>query len=64
MRRLEDFDVLILPGVGGAGPDHWQTFWQRAFPSFRRVLQDNWELPVYSDWALRLSDAVNAAKKP
>lgn len=64
MRRLEDFDVLILPGVGGAGPDHWQTFWQRAFPSFRRVLQDNWELPVYGDWALRLSDAVNAAKKP
>ncbi len=64
MRRLEDFDVLILPGVGGAGPDHWQTFWQRAFPEFRRVLQENWELPVYRAWADRLSEAVRSAKKP
>lgn len=64
MNRLDDFDVLILPGVGGSGPDHWQSFWQKAFPGFRRVEQDSWELPVYSAWARRLSDVIGQCKRP
>ena len=24
MRRSDELTILIQPGVGGAGPDHWQ----------------------------------------
>ena len=64
MRDLKDFSVLLLPGLGGSGPDHWQTYWEKAFPDFRRVKQSNWETPDYSDWAPRLTEAVEASARP
>ena len=64
MRDLRDFSVLILPGLGGAGEDHWQTHWERAFPDFVRVQQADWEGPAYEDWAPRLTEAVMKAPRP
>ena len=64
MRQLKDFSVLILPGLGGAGEDHWQTHWERAFPAFTRVQQADWEAPAYEDWAPRLTEAVTKAPRP
>jgi len=31
---MSDTRVLILPGRGGSGPDHWQTHWEAANPGF------------------------------
>lgn len=64
MRDLNDFDILILPGSHNSGPDHWQTYWEAAFSNMRRVEQDDWELPVYSDWSRRLTEAVNQCQRP
>ena len=64
MKKLDELTVLILPGLGGAGPDHWQTAWGQAFPAMRRVAQANWEAPVYADWAAQLSEAVTGAPLP
>ena len=64
MRNINDFSVLILPGLGGAGEDHWQTHWERAFPDFVRVQQADWESVAYDDWAPRLTEAVNRAPRP
>ncbi len=64
IRKLEDYDVLMLPGWQGSGPDHWQTHWEAAFPALRRVEQDDWQFPVYADWARRLTDAVAQCSKP
>jgi predicted alpha/beta hydrolase family esterase len=64
VRDLNDFTVLILPGLGGAGADHWQTAWQAAFPRMLRVEQTNWEKPVYEEWSARLGDAVARAPRP
>ncbi|MGQ0751675.1 MAG: RBBP9/YdeN family alpha/beta hydrolase [Betaproteobacteria bacterium] len=63
MSDLNEFTVLILPGLGGAGPDHWQTAWQGAFPSMLRVEQGNWETPVYEEWSARLTEAVRKAPR-
>ena len=54
-------DVLILPGIGNAGPDHWQTCWERSDPSFRRVLQRDWDHPVREEWVAVLEEAVIAS---
>lgn len=64
MRNIEDLDVLILPGWRGSGPEHWQTQWEAAFPGMRRVEQDDWERPVYADWARRLTGTVERCSKP
>jgi uncharacterized protein len=64
VRRIEDMTVLILPGFGGSGPDHWQTWWEQAFPAFRRVEQADWDRPVYPEWAARLTEAVESSERP
>lgn len=56
--------VLILPGLGGSGPDHWQTRWARRHPEFVTVVQDDWDRPDLSGWIARLDDAVLSAKAP
>lgn len=64
MRDLSEFDILILSGWHNSGPEHWQTHWEAAFPNMRRVEQDDWETPVYADWARRLTEAVAQCERP
>ncbi|MFI5019335.1 MAG: RBBP9/YdeN family alpha/beta hydrolase, partial [Dongiales bacterium] len=64
MRDIRDFDILILPGRDNAGPDHWQTQWEQAFPTMRRVQQAEWRTPVFADWSQRLTEAVQRCRKP
>jgi predicted alpha/beta hydrolase family esterase len=56
--------TLILPGLGSSGPMHWQSLWEQRDPSFRRVLQDNWDTPSCSDWVRRLDDAIRNEAGP
>jgi predicted alpha/beta hydrolase family esterase len=56
--------VLIIPGWGDSGPQHWQTLWERAHPSFRRVVQRDWEYPVRAEWVETLDRAIAAAPGP
>jgi predicted alpha/beta hydrolase family esterase len=64
MKNLDNYSVLTLPGREGAGPDHWLTAWEHAFPAFVRVEQTNWTQPRYLDWAATLSKYVTEAPKP
>ena len=51
--------VLILPGLGNSGPQHWQTRWQVEH-GYQRVEQSNWDRPQLQDWLANLHAAVNA----
>jgi predicted alpha/beta hydrolase family esterase len=53
--------ILIVPGLGGSGPHHWQTYLERSFPGVSRVHQDDWERPDRDVWVERLTAAVVAA---
>ena len=53
--------VLIVPGFGGSGPGHWQTLWENSNPSFRRVIQQDWDHPVCSEWKSQLEKDVAAS---
>ena len=53
--------VLILPGINGSGPAHWQTFWEKAHPEFRRVPERDWDHPVRRQWVAALEAAVREA---
>lgn len=50
--------VLIVPGLGGSGPDHWQSLWEAAEPVFRRVVQRDWDRPELSEWLETLRRSI------
>lgn len=56
--------VMTVPGYTSSGPEHWQTLWERANPSFRRVVQKDWDFPVKRDWVESLNQAVAAEEGP
>jgi predicted alpha/beta hydrolase family esterase len=53
--------VLILPGLGGSGPRHWQSLWEASSPDLRRVHQADWDNPDRVGWVAALEAAVAAA---
>lgn len=53
--------VLLVPGIGNSGPDHWQSRWEARHPSYLRVQQLDWDHPIASTWNEALEDAVAAA---
>lgn len=55
-----DVDVLILPGWGDSGPEHWQSIWLRQNPRFKRVVQREWIKVDLDDWLATLTKYVNA----
>jgi hypothetical protein len=56
-----NYKVLILPGINGSGPEHWQTFWEASHPQFLRVPERDWAHPVREEWVNTLETAVRDA---
>ena len=56
--------ILILPGYGDSGDDHWQTHWERSDPACRRVVQHDWLEPKRVDWVSALERAVAECAAP
>jgi predicted alpha/beta hydrolase family esterase len=57
--RAEPVRLLVLPGLGGSGPEHWQTRWEAADAACARVHQSDWDRPDLVAW-LRSVDAALA----
>ncbi|BDP40436.1 alpha/beta hydrolase [Deinococcus aetherius] len=51
--------LVIVPGLGDSGPEHWQTLWTEKFGA-ARVRQDDPEAPTAEAWATRLQEVVEA----
>lgn len=62
--RSRDADILVIPGLGGSGPDHWQSRWQAKLPTARRVEQKDWDKPVLADWRDAIAAAIAEAERP
>lgn len=56
--------VLIVPGIGNSGPDHWQTRWEQRHPGLARVAMRDWDRPVAAEWVAAIDAAVAAAGAP
>ncbi|QJX47440.1 alpha/beta hydrolase [Hymenobacter taeanensis] len=52
--------ILIVPGLGNSGPEHWQTHWEHHY-GYLRVQQHDWDCPIQADWVQTLEDAIAAA---
>jgi len=49
--------ILTLPGIGGSGPQHWQSLWETKY-GFTRVEQAEWETPFRDEWVANIQKAV------
>lgn len=56
--------MVVVPGLGGSGVTHWQTFWERANPEWLRASQDDWDRPERDAWVERLVETVRSTPKP
>jgi predicted alpha/beta hydrolase family esterase len=56
--------ILILPGYGDSGPDHWQSRWEAADPACRRVVQRDWLLPTLEEWLATLERHIAECESP
>jgi predicted alpha/beta hydrolase family esterase len=54
--------ILILPGIGNSGNDHWQSRWQELLPHARRVEQQDWDHAVCGVWVAALETAVRSSE--
>lgn len=64
IQQLNQFRVLVAPGLHNSGPDHWQSRWQRLYPRFERVEQKRWSDPVLLRWADRLDEVLDQDRRP
>ena len=62
--RSSEADILVIPGLGGSGPDHWQSRWEAKIPAVRRVVQADWEKPERDTWRDRIVEEVERAARP
>ncbi len=62
--RASEADILVIPGLGGSGPDHWQSRWEAKIPAVRRILQADWEKPGLAAWRDRIVEEVERAARP
>ena len=62
--RAEDATILIIPGLGGSGPSHWQSRWESGLKTARRVEQESWDDPDRDGWSKQVRAAVTASKQP
>ncbi len=56
--------TLILPGVGGSEPAHWQSWLQTQLEDAKRIEQVEWNNPVLHTWRQPLDHALLTATDP
>lgn len=49
---------LIIPGIDGSCPRHWQSLWEQTRDDCRRVDLGSWNAPEPKRWMARLDDTV------
>jgi len=56
--------LVVVPGLGNSGPQHWQSLWEARHPGARRVEQGDWDRPDLGAWVAALDATVRAAGGP
>ncbi len=56
--------TLILPGVGGSEPAHWQSWLEGELADSKRIEQADWNSPVLHTWRLNLDRELLNATEP
>lgn len=50
--------ILIMPGLGDSGENHWQSFWLKKFNNSVKLIQDDWDEPKLDHWVEKLNNTI------
>lgn len=64
MSYLQTVRLLMLPGIGNSGPEHWQTRWASRREHGRRFQPADWDRPDLADWLQALDAAIDECGAP
>ncbi len=56
--------MIVVPGLGGSGDEHWQSHWLRDHDGAVRVEQRDWDQPDRDEWVAALDEVVQRAGGP
>lgn len=51
-------NYFIIPGLGGSGPEHWQSYFEKLGDNFHRIKQKDWDAPNIAEWADNIDRAI------
>lgn len=50
--------IIIVPGLGNSGGQHWQSRWQQRLPNATRITLPQWQQPNLRSWVDAIDNAV------
>lgn len=56
--------ILLVPGLFGSGPSHWQTLWEQQDRDCSKVELGRWDDPHRNTWINNLNLAIRNAGRP
>lgn len=59
-----DFTLLIVPGLGDSGKEHWQNYWLNQYKNSKKVIQKDWDNPILEDWLNGFSTSIDSIDGP
>ena len=62
--RISDFDVLIVPRLGGAGEGDWPNRWRAKLSTARLIAPADAAVTERRAWTDAIADAVGVAARP
>jgi predicted alpha/beta hydrolase family esterase len=62
--KISEADILIAPGLGNSGPEHWQRRWADRMTTARVIEQHDWTTPVLADWVDRIHQEIMLSTRP
>lgn len=42
---VTDFRMVVVPGLGGSGPEHWESLWHKKYEHAQRLEDVNFDMP-------------------
>ena len=51
--------LLIVPGLHGSGPGHWQSWLEQRYPTAVRIALDDWGLADLGRWSRAIDEVLN-----
>ena len=63
-RAVENFPVLIVPGLRNSDKYHWQSLWQARLPNSKRIHVDDWDTPNLAAWRAGIKAELDKLDRP
>lgn len=64
LRAVENFPVVIVPGLRNSDEHHWQSLWQARLPKSTRIHVDDWNTPDLAAWCAGIKAELDKLDRP